>query len=89
MVVFLSCSSLSPFFHIPTFVTKPRNKQLLCNVPSFHQTTLQSTPLSTNLHKCFSQQKQSQSFQEQEQQAFRFERLFSNLNQATLKREPG
>ncbi|MED6155354.1 hypothetical protein PIB30_004369 [Stylosanthes scabra] len=56
--------------------------------------------LRENLHKCFLQ-KQSQSTQEEEeedddddeeeeeQQQFEFERLFSNLNQATLKREPG
>jgi tyrosine-specific transport protein len=48
--------------------------------------------LNRNLYKCFSQQKQSQSIQEEkeeQEQAFQFERLFSNLNQATLKREPG
>lgn len=50
-----------------------------------------------NLHKCFSQQEQSQSIQEEQddeqeqelQHSFQFERLFSNLNQATFKREPG
>ncbi|KAK2431383.1 tyrosine-specific transport protein [Trifolium repens] len=95
MVSLFCCSSLpSFFFHIP------RNQQLLCNkvVPPFHQTTLQSTSLylhshlNRNLHKCFSQQKQSQSIQEEkedQEQSFQFERLFSNLNQATLKREPG
>lgn len=101
----LSCSTLSPFFHIPNFLIKPRKTQLLCKDHLFHQTTLQSSSLylpssmnRKNLHKCFSQQEQSQSIQEekddeeQEQEqlhAFQFERLFSNLNQATLKREPG
>lgn len=104
MVTLLSCSSLSPFFHIPNFLIKPRKTQLLCKVPPFHQTKLQSTSLylpssmnRKNLHKCFSQQEQSQSIQEEQddeqeqelQHSFQFERLFSNLNQATFKREPG
>ncbi|KAF7815554.1 putative tyrosine-specific transporter [Senna tora] len=40
----------------------------------------------SNLHECFVQ-RQSQSAQEEE--VLEIERLFSNLNQATLKREPG
>ncbi|XP_057441465.1 uncharacterized protein LOC130733339 isoform X2 [Lotus japonicus] len=90
--------SSSPFFQIPTFVIQQRNQQqLLWKVPQFHQTTLQSTfstslhlpcHVRRNLHKCFSQ-KQSQEEEEQLEQKSQIERLFSNLNQATLKREPG
>lgn len=44
-------------------------------------------------HKCFSQkQKKTESestTQQEENEESEFERLFSNLNQATLKREPG
>ncbi|KAI5433427.1 hypothetical protein KIW84_020631, partial [Lathyrus oleraceus] len=92
----VSCSSLSPFFHIPTFLIQQRRQQLLFKLPPFlHQTNLPS-PLSLSrkkLHKCFSQQKETQSIQEEkeeeEEEAFQFERLFSNINQVTLKREPG
>lgn len=91
----VSCSSLSPFFHIPTFLIQQRKQQLLFKLPPFlHQTNLPS-PLSLSrkkLHKCFSQQKETQSIQEEkeeEEEAFQFERLFSNINQVTLKREPG
>jgi len=94
----LSCSSLSPFFHIPNFLIKPRKTQLLCKVHLQSTSLYFPSPMNRkNLHKCFSQQEQSQSIQEEkddeqeqeEQHAFQFERLFSNLNQATLKREPG
>ncbi|KAK7276626.1 hypothetical protein RIF29_17769 [Crotalaria pallida] len=71
--------------------------------PLLHQTTLKQSlftssvylpcPLRSNLHKCFLQKQSNSSSQEQEeeeeQEVFEFERLFSNLNQATLKREPG
>ncbi|KAL4364520.1 Tyrosine-specific transport protein [Arachis hypogaea] len=94
-------SSHASSFQVPTPFNKPRkqqHQQLLWK--SYHpiqQTNLQQSlfssvhlpcPLKRNLHKCFLQ-KQSQSTQEEEQQQFEFERLFSNLNQATLKREPG
>ncbi|CAL0317552.1 unnamed protein product [Lupinus luteus] len=88
MVIMLS--SHSPFFQIPTLLIQPRNH----HHHHHHQITFQQSlftcvyPLRTNLHKCFLQ-KQSKAEQEQEQEVFEFERLFSNLNQATLKREPG
>lgn len=93
-MVMMFSSSPPPFFQIPTLVIKPRNQQLLWKAPPFYQTTLQPSlftsvylpsPLRTKLQKCFLQ-RQSKSDQEQ---VFEFERLFSNLNQATLKREPG
>ncbi|KAI4305874.1 hypothetical protein L6164_029209 [Bauhinia variegata] len=93
-------SSFSPFFPIPASPVIPQRKLLFpLKFLPLHQTSLQiqhtqlasasSLPslLSRNLQKCFLQ-KQSQSAQQQ-QQELEIERLFSNLNQATLKREPG
>ncbi|KAK4275785.1 hypothetical protein QN277_018810 [Acacia crassicarpa] len=93
-----------PCFQVSrTLVIPPRNQPLLRKLPpTFSQLTPQKSNfspicllpfcLSRNLHKCFVQ-KQSQSTQEKEQerddQELEIERLFSNLNQATLKREPG
>ncbi|KAK2641048.1 hypothetical protein Ddye_022811 [Dipteronia dyeriana] len=57
--------------------------------PTYHQLKSSTKPLEYHLHyhqrvvKCFSQR------QSTEQQEFQFERLFSNLNKATLKRESG
>ncbi|XP_019460267.1 PREDICTED: uncharacterized protein LOC109359997 isoform X3 [Lupinus angustifolius] len=85
-------SSHSPFFQIPTLVIQPRNQ----HHHQHHHITFQQSlftcvyPLRTNLHKCFLQkQSKAEQEQQQEQEVFEFERLFSNLNQATLKREPG
>lgn len=39
--------------------------------------------------KCLSQEEKQQLVQEDDEEVYEFERLFSNLNQATLKREPG
>lgn len=92
-------------FHVPkSFAVLPRNQSLPRKLPPafpqltsqlsiFSSVTLLTFPLSRNLHQCFSQ-RQSQSTQEKEQERddqeeLEIERLFSNLNQATLKREPG
>ncbi|CAH1427228.1 unnamed protein product [Lactuca virosa] len=53
-----------------------------------------STPLGLIKFRCFSSQEQQQSSEqkpklEEDDVEFEFERLFSNLNRATLKREPG
>ncbi|XP_028803900.1 uncharacterized protein LOC114758972 isoform X1 [Neltuma alba] len=93
-----------PFSQVPrTLLIPPRNQPLPWKLPpTIPQSTPQQsifTPasflpcaLSRNLHKCFVQ-RQSQSNEEKEQerddQELEIERLFSNLNQATLKREPG
>ncbi|KAK7300286.1 hypothetical protein RJT34_11128 [Clitoria ternatea] len=91
-------SSSSPFFQIPTLVIQTRKQHLLWKAPPLHQTTLQSSlftsfhppcPSKINLHKCFSQKQSQSTPKKEEQQRLEFERLFSNLNQATLKREPG
>lgn len=40
--------------------------------------------------KCFSQRQSTEQIEQaKEEEVYEFERLFSNLNQATLKREPG
>lgn len=51
---------------------------------------------SPSLFKCYSQRQSTEPKTEEiegekgyEEQVYEFERLFSNLNQATLKREPG
>ncbi|KVH89713.1 Tryptophan/tyrosine permease, partial [Cynara cardunculus var. scolymus] len=53
-----------------------------------------TTPLGVTRFRCFSSQGQQQPSEEkprleEDSEDFEFERLFSNLNRATLKREPG
>ncbi|XP_038681400.1 tyrosine-specific transport protein [Tripterygium wilfordii] len=77
---------------IPTFAFPPRrhHRHFFHDLPRPRQNPFQlqtirlSPPWPTTTFTCFSQ-RQSQSTEQQ----LEFERLFSNLNQATLKREPG
>ncbi|XVF69466.1 hypothetical protein PTKIN_Ptkin11bG0084500 [Pterospermum kingtungense] len=64
------------------------NQKYLCPKPLFRKRDHHQfhTPFPLRTFKCSSQR---QSADDQAQQVYEFERLFSNLNQATLKREPG
>lgn len=70
---------------IPTLLLIPSRKQSL---HTHHNSQLQLHP-RTAFQKCFSQRSSSSEPPQKENEVFEFERLFSNLNQATLKREPG
>ncbi|GLT55639.1 hypothetical protein SLA2020_287430 [Shorea laevis] len=81
---------------IPASSTPLKERLFLYNLPTYHhhhhqwrpesltkQLRLLRRPPPSRTLKCFSQRQSTQ------QQEYEFERLFSNLNQATLKREPG
>jgi tyrosine-specific transport protein len=55
----------------------------------FSNANASPSPSPRKFVKCLSQKKQSQAESAEAATQFQFERLFSNLNQATLKREPG
>lgn len=98
----LKMSLSSHSLQIPTLVLKPssssRNPKFL-RIPQQRSTSRSSTPLPQHMQdshqhyykfsrktfQCMSQIGK----QKQQQQEYQVERLFSNLNQATLKREPG
>ncbi|KAJ7964920.1 tyrosine-specific transport protein [Quillaja saponaria] len=100
----MAVSSSHPFhgFRIATtLILSPRNQYPLLKKfpPPLYQTSAQHSlfassvkfpsPLRRTLQKCFFQKQTQPTQEEKEEQDFQFERLFSNLNQATLKREPG
>ncbi|PIM99592.1 hypothetical protein CDL12_27914 [Handroanthus impetiginosus] len=84
--------------NIPKPFRKIKNHKPCLGCSNFHPTTTLShlfsvdPPLRASV-KCFSKGSSSNGEgnegREAEEQIFEFERLFSNLNQATLKREPG
>ncbi|KAL3850205.1 hypothetical protein ACJIZ3_012087 [Penstemon smallii] len=78
--------------NIPTSFKNPKTSNFHPERTQFFQNHLfADSPLYPSV-KCFSQRQEKQQLVQQveaEQQFRDFERLFSNLNQATLKREPG
>lgn len=85
----------------PTPFRKIKNPKIFLGSSNFHPARSIShffvdSPLRASV-KCFSQEPSSTGEEKQqlvqeveaEEQVYEFERLFSNLNQATLKREPG
>ncbi|KAK4855404.1 hypothetical protein QYF36_006976 [Acer negundo] len=83
-------SLFSSSFPVAAISISSRNNSRLSHFsPTYHQLKSPTKAVDYHLHshqrvvKCFSQR------QSTEQQEFQFERLFSNLNKATLKRESG
>ncbi|KAG6413998.1 hypothetical protein SASPL_126714 [Salvia splendens] len=74
----------------PTHITKIKNPPFsvgISGAPNFTHLFIDSSPRASV--KCFSQQEKQQLLQQDDEEVHEFQRLFSNLNQATLKREPG
>lgn len=80
----------SACFQVPSLVLTPSSRKQWLQAHRYNRLSRpERHDRTTLLHKCFSQrQSQSKSTQKANEE-FEFERLFSNLNQATLKREPG
>lgn len=90
----LAHSPKSSFLHRnPTPITKIKNPNFCIGFPKVNDAATLTHPfVDSSLRdsvKCFSQEEKQQLVQEDYGKAYEFERLFSNLNQATLKREPG
>ncbi|KAF5447629.1 hypothetical protein F2P56_033168 [Juglans regia] len=75
----------SACFQVPTLLLIPSRKQLL---HTHHNSQLQRHRRTAFQTFCSRRSSPSEPTQK-ENEVFEFERLFSNLNQATLKREPG
>ncbi|XP_057802143.1 uncharacterized protein LOC131017399 isoform X3 [Salvia miltiorrhiza] len=77
----------------PTHVTKIKNPSFLIGFSKYNGAANFAHPfIDSSLRasvKCFSQEEKQQLLQEDDVEVHEFGRLFSNLNQATLKREPG
>ncbi|XP_042002042.1 tyrosine-specific transport protein isoform X1 [Salvia splendens] len=96
MLSSFSASSLphirkSSFLHgNPTLITKIKNPPFSVGISGAANLThlfIDSSPGASL--KRFSQQEKQQLLQQDGEEVHEFQRLFSNLNQATLKREPG
>lgn len=91
---FLAHTPKSSFRHRnPTPVSKIKNPDFFIGFSKFNAAATLShlfvDSSSKASVKCFSQEEKQQLVQEGDEEVYEFERLFSNLNQATLKREPG
>lgn len=93
-----SCLAHTPNFLLhsnPTPIRKIKNQKIFVGFSSLHQTRILNHHFidspSRAAVKCLedNQQQLVQDVDGEEEQVRELERLFSNLNQATLKREPG
>lgn len=75
----------SACFQVPRLLLIPSSRKQLLQTHRYKC----SSRRTNLLHKCFSQQQSESKPTQKENEELEFERLFSNLNQATLKREPG
>ncbi|XP_059430523.1 uncharacterized protein LOC132164116 [Corylus avellana] len=75
----------SACFQVPTLLLNPSSRKQLLQTHGYKC----SSRRTNLLHKCFSQRQSESKPTQKENEELEFERLFSNLNQSTLKREPG
>ncbi|KAB1203630.1 Tyrosine-specific transport protein [Morella rubra] len=79
----------SASFRIPTLLLSPSRTQLSYAYRYSYSSQLERHQRTIPLQKCFSQKRSQPESPQNVNGESEFERLFSNLNQATLKREPG
>lgn len=80
----------SACFQVPTLLQIASSRKQLLQTHRYNRSSRpERHDRATLLHKCFSQRQSQSNSTQKEKEQFEYERLFSNLNQATLKREPG